>query len=1020
MATTLQSPGIQVSVIDESFYTPASPGTVPLIFVASAASKANGSATGTAQGTLNANAGKVYVITSQRDLTDTFGTPLFPTDTSGNAINGGEINEYGLQAAYSLLGVSSKVYVARADIDLAQLTAQTSVPTGTPVSGTYWVDTANSLFGINEWNAGTQSFTVKSPIVIDSSNSSTSLISGSLTPADSVGQQGGYAIVVTPDNTNTVFYKSTATTSAWIPVSTVPGASFGASGKSLQLSPHYTYPTWTTSTVTGSVWIKTTEPGQGANWTIKTYNGTTQSFSTIGAPLYGDSRQALEKLDYAGGGVNIPVGSVFVEYDINNNSNTTATTAVANFKVYRRNASSPTVVTGGVSVVSTTSNTTFTIRETSPSTSTWGANITVTIPGSATASIAQQIPSALSAAGLKYVTANYNATTQKVSLSHSLGGSFELTDGTGTPLDKVGFRAYNLVTGAGTANLYAAPSSDGFSFLASNWKPLSYQATPTAPTTAPADGTLWYDANLTAVDVLVHNGRTWVGYNYQGDGVNTFSSPFYNTGTDPNGPIVAALAPTTQSDGTPLIDGDIWVSTADPDMYGQEIYVWSNSKQSWVLQDPSDQTSPNGWVFADARWNTGGTGSAPATIINLLGSNYLDPDAPDPALYPRGTRLFNTRRSGFNVKQYNSGYINVNTTNPRFANESMSTYFADRWVTKSTNNEDGSGSFGRKAQRKVVVKALKSLIDTNASVRDTDTLVFNLLATPGYPEVISNMVGLNTDRGQTAFVLGDTPFRLKPNGTELTAWGLNSNLAFDNGDDGAVTYDSYMAMFYPSGLTTDNTGNQIVVPASHMMLRTITNSDAVSYQWFAPAGTRRGGVDNATSVGYVDAATGEFKTTALYQGLRDILQSSGVAINPITTLPGVGIVNFGQKTRAKNSSALDRINVARLVAYLRRQLSILAKPYLFEPNDAQTRREIKGAADSLLLELVGQRALNDFITVCDTTNNTPARIDRSELWLDIAIEPVKAVEFIYIPLRILNTGAIASGNLGSLSAGSGA
>ena len=218
MATTLQSPGIQVSVIDESFYTPASPGTVPLIFVASAASKANGSATGTAQGTLNANAGKVYVITSQRDLTDTFGTPLFPTDTSGNAINGGEINEYGLQAAYSLLGVSSKVYVARADIDLAQLTAQTSVPTGTPVSGTYWVDTANSLFGINEWNAGTQSFTVKSPIVIDSSNSSTSLISGSLTPADSVGQQGGYAIVVTPDNTNTVFYKSTATTSAWIPV----------------------------------------------------------------------------------------------------------------------------------------------------------------------------------------------------------------------------------------------------------------------------------------------------------------------------------------------------------------------------------------------------------------------------------------------------------------------------------------------------------------------------------------------------------------------------------------------------------------------------------------------------------------------------------------------------------------------------------------------------------------------------------------------------------------------------------
>jgi phage tail sheath protein FI len=273
------------------------------------------------------------------------------------------------------------------------------------------------------------------------------------------------------------------------------------------------------------------------------------------------------------------------------------------------------------------------------------------------------------------------------------------------------------------------------------------------------------------------------------------------------------------------------------------------------------------------------------------------------------------------------------------------------------------------------------------------------------------MVGLNTDRGQTAFVVGDTPFRLEPNATTLTNWGSNKALAFDNGDTGAVTYDSYMSMFYPSGFTTDNTGKNIVVPPSHMMLRTIVNSDAKSYQWFAPAGTRRGGVDNATSVGYIESTTGEFKTVALYEGLRNTLHD--IKVNPIATLPGVGIVNFGQYTRSKDASALDRINVARLVAYLRRQLAILAKPFLFEPNDAQTRREIKAATESLLIELVGQRALYDFIVVCDTSNNTPARIDRSELWLDVAIEPVKAVEFIYIPLRILNTGAIASGDLGA-------
>jgi phage tail sheath protein FI len=99
--------------------------------------------------------------------------------------------------------------------------------------------------------------------------------------------------------------------------------------------------------------------------------------------------------------------------------------------------------------------------------------------------------------------------------------------------------------------------------------------------------------------------------------------------------------------------------------------------------------------------------------------------------------------------------------------------------------------------------------------------------------------------------------------------------------------------------------------------------------------------------------------------------------------------------------------VARLVIYLRRQFSLLAKPYVFEPNDKITRDELKGAAESLLLELVGQRALYDYIVVCDTSNNTPARIDRNELYLDVAIEPVKAVEFIYIPLRLKNTGEIA-------------
>jgi len=188
------------------------------------------------------------------------------------------------------------------------------------------------------------------------------------------------------------------------------------------------------------------------------------------------------------------------------------------------------------------------------------------------------------------------------------------------------------------------------------------------------------------------------------------------------------------------------------------------------------------------------------------------------------------------------------------------------------------------------------------------------------------------------------------------------------------------------------------------MLRTIIRSDEVSYPWLAPAGTRRGVVDNAEQIGYINGATGEFNSLGVNQGLRDILYTNRV--NPITFIPGVGITNFGNKTTTSITSALDRINVARLVAFIRGRLSSIAKNYLFEPNDQITRQSITTAITSLMIDLVAKRGIYDYLVVCDLSNNTPATIDRNELYVDIAIEPVKAVEFIYIPVRIQNTGTI--------------
>jgi len=263
------------------------------------------------------------------------------------------------------------------------------------------------------------------------------------------------------------------------------------------------------------------------------------------------------------------------------------------------------------------------------------------------------------------------------------------------------------------------------------------------------------------------------------------------------------------------------------------------------------------------------------------------------------------------------------------------------------------------------------------------------------------MLALSVNRKDTVFCVADAPMRLSADATSTQNWATNANNAGENGEDGLISASSQAAVYYPHGLSTSLDGTSVMVPASHMALRTIAFNDSVAFPWFAPAGFQRGVVNNATSTGYLNATTGEFTPVSLSEGQRDSLYSN--KINPIGNFPGRGIAVFGQKTLNSVSSALDRINVSRLVIYIREQLDDAVKPFLFEPNDEVTRANAKVVVDRLLAQLVQQRGLFDFVTVCDTTNNTAARIDRNELYIDIAVQPVKAVEFIYIPIRIQNT-----------------
>jgi hypothetical protein len=772
------------------------------------------------------------------------------------------------------------------------------------------------------------------------------------------------------------------------------GNTYAYNGPTIAFAGYTNPPAWKTSDITprpdGSVWFKTTATGNGASYAIKEYSAVIDSFTLLSAPLYASDSDAIYGLDPVGGGASLDAGALYVKYD-------TLGTTTATFTPYIKNVQGLLSIKGtvaGGAALTYRANDSLTMTVSVPGSSTL-STATVTLGGSGNVQPATALVSAILSANLPNITAGVNADGQ-VFVSHLAGGTIGWTQLVGTPMNTAGLNDATHVQEL-TTNV---------TYLASPWTPLTYTYSATAPYSDPTNGTLWYYSDPLVADIMINDGAGWKGYRNVANDARGYDL----SATDANGPIFSASQPTTQSDGTSqLAPGDLWISTSDADLANYPvIYRYSATNggggtvYTWLLIDNADDVDADGIVFADARWSSTGnvdviTGSLP-TITSLITSDYKDPDCPAYQLYARGTLLFNTRRSGYNVKRFESaGFTSAQLST--VTGTETATWFTQSGVDPTT----AVPYFGTKAQRSTVVEALKSAITASTALREEQTQ-FNLICCPGYPELIQDMITLNNDRVNTAFIIGDSPLDLPSDSTTINAWANNTNLAVDNGEEGLVSNSEYLGVYYPSGLATNLDGESVVVPPSHMMLRTIIRSDAVSYPWFAPAGVRRGLIDNVTAIGYVDTADNNtFKSIGVTAGLRDVLYQDRV--NPITILPGVGLVAYGQKTRAAQASAMDRINVARLVVYLRTVLAQVASPYIFEPNDTITRSQVASAFNSVFNDLVAKRAIYDYLVVCDTTNNTPIRIDNNELWIDIAIQPVKAIEFIYIPVRLQNTGA---------------
>ena len=214
---------------------------------------------------------------------------------------------------------------------------------------------------------------------------------------------------------------------------------------------------------------------------------------------------------------------------------------------------------------------------------------------------------------------------------------------------------------------------------------------------------------------------------------------------------------------------------------------------------------------------------------------------------------------------------------------------------------------------------------------------------------------------------------------------------------------SYACAFHPWVQVSTNTGTasgKLWVPPSVAAVGAFARSTAQSELWFAPAGFTRGGLSPLGGVGGPRVVN---IREALSSKDRDLLYKYN--INPIASFPGEGIVIFGQKTLQAFPSALDRINVRRLLIYLKHELSNISRRLLFEPNVQTTWNRFKSQADGVLSNVQANLGVTEYKIVLDETTTTADLIDRNILYAKIYIKPTRAIEYIVVDLIVTNTGA---------------
>ena len=303
-----------------------------------------------------------------------------------------------------------------------------------------------------------------------------------------------------------------------------------------------------------------------------------------------------------------------------------------------------------------------------------------------------------------------------------------------------------------------------------------------------------------------------------------------------------------------------------------------------------------------------------------------------------------------------------------------------------------AGSYGGNMTNTNVTTALIGTTGakTGLNALDSEDTPVTLVAIPGVTQQnVQNALITLAENTQNFLAVVSPPVGFG-NAQQAIAWS-NGNA---DGRTAAIN-SSYAAVYWPWVKQFDGyTGADRWYDPSIYAIGQMCFTDQVADPWFAPAGISRGRLTQPTDV--------EVK---LNQGDRDALYGPGNIINPITKFNTDGIVIYGQRTGQRAPTALDRINVRRLMVFLRRMVLQSTRRFVFEPNDPITWEAVRSVINPALADIQQRRGITSFQTVCDSTTNTPLRVDRNELWCKIILKPTKTAEILVFELNLTNQSA---------------